>query len=253
MPSDSIMAQAMAQVAVNTGVDSVTVVYLDDGYGRPLARLTMERLNELGIDDVRELPFTATDDDLTDDADELLGDPLGTLIVIADSNQGWRMMAEIAQVVEDDPPFLVVGPAMREAPQETLVAMPAVVRDAIQGVSPTARLDDIAEPAGDYAVNAHDCVNLIALATIRGGSDSPEAIASWMPDVSAVGEQCLTFQRCIQILEDDRNINYQGLGRFIDLSQRGDPERARVEVFGFNESGLDYFEGIMSITDPDVE
>ena len=41
VPSDSLTAQAMAAVALNTGVDSYAVVYLDDQFGRPFARQTI--------------------------------------------------------------------------------------------------------------------------------------------------------------------------------------------------------------------
>ena len=42
VPSDSLTGQAMAIVALNTGVDSYAVVYLDDQFGRPFAREAIE-------------------------------------------------------------------------------------------------------------------------------------------------------------------------------------------------------------------
>ena len=44
VPSDSLTAQAMAALALNTGVESYAVVYLDDQFGRPFAQQAIGRL-----------------------------------------------------------------------------------------------------------------------------------------------------------------------------------------------------------------
>ena len=48
VPSDSLTAQAMAAAALNTGVDSYAVVYLDDQFGRPFAQQTIEPARRTG-------------------------------------------------------------------------------------------------------------------------------------------------------------------------------------------------------------
>ena len=73
VPSDSLMAQAMAVVASNTGVDTYAVVYLDDQFGRPFAQEAIRRLEGPEIEAPYEVPFPtdATPEELADLASQL--------------------------------------------------------------------------------------------------------------------------------------------------------------------------------------
>jgi hypothetical protein len=44
---------------------------------------------------------------------------------------------------------------------------------------------------------------------------------------------------CADLLADARNIDYDGPGGTVQLGASGDPERARFDLFGFNEDGVD--------------
>ena len=54
-----------------------------------------------------------------------------------------------------------------------------------------------------------------------------------MIDVSIVGTVCNSFTQCLNIVEQDRNINYQGPNS-IDFSERNDPRSGRVGTFTFD-------------------
>jgi branched-chain amino acid transport system substrate-binding protein len=255
IPSDSVIAQAMAQVVVNTGVSSATVVYLDDEYGRPLARLTIERLGALGIDEVNELPFSAQDEDLDDDVLQLVDNPTRSVVIVANSPQGWRILTAIADEFGRDPPdSIILNAPMRTPPADVDVrqVLPEEVRQVVQGVSPSATPNADDDLDGSYSANSFDCVNLIALAAVDAESDNAQDIASEMVNVSIVGQGCPTFGDCLRLLNESRNINYQHPVNNIDLSDRGDPARARVEPFRFDDRGVDVpAGGALTITDPD--
>jgi branched-chain amino acid transport system substrate-binding protein len=241
VPSDSLTGQAMAIVALNTGVDSYAVVYLDDQFGRPFARAAMSRLDGPEVTDLYERPFPpdATPEELADIATAVAERSSRTILLIADSTHGWAMLQALAAVYESDPPFIFVNDALRTPPNpEVVIDLPAEFRAAIQGVAPVVPPDERFEPAGAYATNALDCLNLIALAAVQANSDDPVEIANEMLDVSLVGTVCNSFEPCLLIVDQDRNINYQGPNS-IDFSDRHDPARGRIGTFMFDATGLD--------------
>ncbi len=241
VPSDSLTGQAMAIVALNTGVDSYAVVYLDDQFGRPMAREAMSRLDGPEVADLYERPFPsdATPEELADIATAVAERSSRTILLIADSDHGWAMLQALAAVFESDPPFIFVNDALRTPPNpEVVVDLPPEFRAEIQGVSPVVPPDVRYEPPGAYATNALDCLNLIALAAVQAGTDDPVEVADEMIDVSIVGTVCNSFELCLGIVEQDRNINYQGPNSF-DFSDRNDPRSGRVGTFLFDATGLD--------------
>ena len=247
VPSDSLSAQAMAAIALNTGVDSYAVVYLDDQFGRPFAQQTIARLAAgSDVDELSERPFPsdATPEEIAAFATELAELAPRTIVLIADSEHGWPMLQAMANVFARhwhplaDPPFVIINDAMRTPPStEVVVDLPAEFRESIQGISPVVPSGP-GEPTGPYATNALDCLNLLALATVKAESDDPEAIADEMIDASVAGTLCSSFAVCLQIAEEDRNFNYQG-PNLLDFSARGDPARGRIGTFRFDATGLD--------------
>ena len=249
VPSDSLTAQAMAAIALNTGVDSYAVVYLDDQFGRPFAQQTIARLAAgTDVDELSERPFPsdASPEEIAAFATELAELAPRTIVLIADSEHGWPMLQAMANVfaaatgtpARTDPPFVIINDAMRTPPStDVVVDLPAEFREFIQGISPVVPWGP-GEPIGPYATNALDCLNLVALATVKAESDDPEAIADEMIDASVAGTLCSSFAVCLQIAEEDRNFNYQG-SNLLDFSARGDPARGRIGTFRFDATGLD--------------
>jgi branched-chain amino acid transport system substrate-binding protein len=250
VPSDSLTAQAMAAVALNTGVDSFAVVYLDDQFGRPFAQQTIQRLEGPEVAELHQLPFPsdATPEQLAELATELAELAPRTIVLIADSQHGWPMLQALSSVFATDPPFIIINDAMRAPPSTDLVtSLPAEVRDQIQGLSPVTPPRP-SEPPGVYATNALDCLNLIALAAIEAGTDDPAAIADEMVNATVVGTLCNSVAECRRIAEENRNFNYQGANS-IDFSSRGDPARGRIGIFRFDATGLDVPLAEISITE----
>jgi hypothetical protein len=60
-----------------------------------------------------------------------------------------------------------------------------------------------------------------------------------MTEVAARGQPCRDFVTCADLVADSRNIDYDGPGGTVQLGADGDPERARFDLFGFNDEGVD--------------
>ena len=219
------------------------MTYLDDAYGRPLATATIEALQARDLALLEPVPFNADDESLTDAAVALSESDVGVVVLIGDGEQGMRMLAALSEVAglfpDDDPPDIIVNDAIRRPPSTQLVqALATSVRERVTGVSPLAIGSEPDEPAGPFATNAFDCVNLIALAAAQANSDSPELMAAQMSEASNRGNPCRSFTECNQLL-DDSNIDYEGPGGVVEIGPDGDPARARFDLFDFDEQGVD--------------
>jgi branched-chain amino acid transport system substrate-binding protein len=242
VPSDSLQMVAMARVAERTGSTSLAIGYLDDSYGRGLAEALRSAVGTRGLSVLAEIAFSGDDEQLGDEAESLLENSPSVVAILGDAGDGTRLLDAVAQASADtDPPIILVNDALRDAQsQQVIQGLPDDVREQIRGVSPLAVTPNDLALSELYAANAYDCVNLIALASIQAGSDSPDGIAVQMASVSSGGSQCRTFADCSQRLSGGLAIDYEGPSGSTELSPRtGDPTRARFEEFEFDEDGRD--------------
>lgn len=268
-PSDSLQATALAQLAGETGATGVAVAYVDDAYGAPFAEAVYAKLpsgSRRGL-----FAFPAGTAIPSPDADavvrQIVGDaaPADAVVVIGDSTSG----PAIIHAIDD------AAAAPRAANGES--AIQYVVNDAIrrpdpgaqpfgpelapriQGASPAAyppsgsflqnlvALDPTV--SGLFAVNAYDCLTLIALAAIRTESLDPHVLHDALSALTTDGRTCETFFGCEAGAADKSvNLNYDGPGRRLDLGDDGDPTRAAFDRFSFDpESGRDVSQEIIEV------
>jgi branched-chain amino acid transport system substrate-binding protein len=243
VPSDSSAAVAIAYHAKRTGVNTATVVYVDDAFGRPFARAVIEDLRRRQMEVLADIPLESGAISYADEIDLLTdAEPTGTIILIANSSDGWNFLSQLSEQMPN-PPTIVVNDALRRPPAaEMVVALPAAFRKAIAGYSPMALLAPGVQPAGPYASQAYDCVNLIALAALSVGSDDPDAIAGEIRAVADDGIACSTFADCADKIHLD--LNYQGpSGSLGPIGDDGDPTRATFQIFAFDDKGIDWGSG----------
>ncbi|HEX4980438.1 MAG TPA: ABC transporter substrate-binding protein [Ilumatobacteraceae bacterium] len=241
VPSDSLQMVAIARVAERTGSTSIAIGYLDDSYGRGLEEALMSAVDERGLSVLAEVPFSGDDEDLADEASDLLENSPSVIAILGDAGDGTRLLASVAQTTGDaDPPIIVVNDALRDAQsQQVIQGLRREVREQIKGVSPLAVTPNDRALTELYAANAYDCVNLIALASVQAGNDSPTDIAAQMAAVSTGGSQCQSFVECSEPLARGLQIDYEGPSGNTELSRSGDPSRARFEEFEFDVDGRD--------------
>jgi branched-chain amino acid transport system substrate-binding protein len=244
VPSDSLQARAIAAAAGQTGAQRVTIVYVDDSYGRPFADAVEASLANEAVAVVGRIAFAASDDDLSDEAAELSDSDTQVMVLIADGDDGTRFLEALDDTDTSGLATIVVNDALRNplAPQRIQGLDPAL-RNKIVGLAQRADSGDATapfDPPGLFAVNAYDCANLIALAAVRAGSDAPREIARQLAPASVSGSVCDTFAKCVDTISSGLQIDYNGPSGITDLLIRtGDPSRATFDRFVFDETGRD--------------
>jgi len=234
VPSDSLQMEAIVREVRDTGVESVSVAYLDDPYGRGLANAFEARVRAsavLSID--RREGFSGDQEDLSAVAGAVADSP--AIVVLGDADDGGRLLTALDAVVDHaDPPAVFVNDAVRSA-RQPIAQLSDEFRERLLAVAPQARVDAV---DGFFAANAVDCVNLIALAVVQAGSDRPEDFRDNIAGVSNSGSPCSGFAECAQRLADVPQIDYRGVSGSVDLrGVTGDLANAIFDVFGFNENG----------------
>jgi branched-chain amino acid transport system substrate-binding protein len=248
VPSDSLQARAIATAVDQTGAQRVTIVNVDDAYGRPFADAVEASLASQAAGFADRIAFTADDDDLSDEAALLARSDTQVLVLLADGDDGTRFLEALDDTDTSGLATIVVNDALRNptAPQR-IQALDPELRTKIVGFAPQADSGDIDapfDPPGLFAANAYDCVNLIALAAVRSGSDAPLDIAGQIAQVSVSGSVCDNFAQCVDTAEGGLEIDYNGPSGVTDLLVRtGDPARAVFDRFRFDELGRDVLDG----------
>ncbi|MEM1334850.1 MAG: ABC transporter substrate-binding protein [Actinomycetota bacterium] len=239
--SDTVQAVAIAETAENTGARSVSIVHVDDAFGRPYANAVEEALPDRSLRLVSTVGFS-TGDDLADLLTTVVDDGADVLVLLAAGPELASLVSVLGTVDPAAFDTVITNDAIRSAANQPIIAeLPTSLRSRLTGVAPQI-VDRRAE--GETAVfgpQVVDCVTLISLAAVQANSDAPRLIGAQMPSVSSGGRLCSSFEACATEINADRQIDYQGPTGLTELNRIGDTSRAWFERFTFDETGADEF------------
>ena len=189
------------------------------------------------------ITFTDRDDDLSDEARQLLDSGAQVAIVLAGDDDGTRFLETLGELDTSALSTVVVNDAMRKpVTPERIAGLDDDLRNKIVGLSPQAESADPDapfDPPGLFATNAYDCVNLIALAAVRADSDAPNDIAAQISSVSSSGSACRTFADCVAAIDGGLQVDYNGPSGLTEIARTGDPSRAAFDRFVYDSDGKD--------------
>ena len=123
-------------------------------------------------------------------------------------------------------------------------ALPASMLNGVNGIIEgwepdadfTARLKatDGALTVFRYAAEAYDATILAALAAVVAGDDGGASIAAALQDVSRGGIKCTSYAECLDVLQTQDDIDYDGVSGPQNWDDNGDIGPAYYGVFTFN-------------------
>jgi len=122
-----------------------------------------------------------------------------------------------------------------------------------QTTGPATTTPDDQLPAGPFALNSYDCVNLIALAAQLAGTDDPRRIAEQMGSAASGGRTCVSYPECIDLHDQGLDFNYNGRNATNTLFQFGDDgdlSRAYLMTYGvLDDTGVEREFGALAVTE----
>ena len=96
--------------------------------------------------------------------------------------------------------------------------------------------DDTASKSLAFAPESYDAVILVALAAERGGATDTQTIVDNLHAVSGAdgGETCETYADCVALLQDDKDIHYQGQAGGGPLNEDNEPSSALIGIYQYD-------------------
>ena len=248
--SDSLQAEAMAEVIEQTGETSAAITYVDDGYGRPFEKALERALRQRGIKVDAAVGFSVDNSKFSKEAVRAVKSGNGAIALIGDPDAGSRVLAALADAMGGAPRDIVVNDALRKPFSISLLAAIAPnTRARIVGVSPYVRTDDKdllasvtsqdSNASGLFATQAFDCANVFMIAAEQTGSTQADAIKTAIPGISTAGSSCASFSECRALVAQHRRIKYDGPSGRLVLGASGDVSSALFDEFDFDPSGRD--------------
>ncbi len=243
-PPDTLQGQVLADQALSDGNQSICILALQDAYGEGLANV----VETVFTDNGGEVTETIIYDPKAASFEAEVGQCAATNpdgIVLIGFDESKKILQElIKQGVgpQDTQLYLVDGNLSNTLAE----GLPDGIMEGVKGTLPGAAPSDEFQASlletdpnlvdYSYAAESYDAVVLIALAAIQAGDDSGASIAANIASVSGQndeGEICESFEACKTLLEEGKDINYEGQSGPINLDDNGDPARAAMGVYVF--------------------
>jgi len=254
-PPDTFQGAVLGQLVSNDGYTSAAVLALQDAYGEGLAKTFTAAFEGAGGTIAYSKIY---DPKAADYAAEVTGvkaaKPQALVIIGFDETK--KILQELIKqgIGPDKLPLYLCDGNMGNALAEGL---PAGTLEGAKGTIPGAKASDEFQAAllevdpelidFSYAPESYDAVNLIALAAEAGGSDAGVDIAANLQAVSSGGEKCTNFADCKALLDEGKDIDYEGQSGPTDLDANGDPSKATMGVYQFGAddkvAALDFISG----------
>lgn len=236
-PSDTFQGAVLGQLMASEGAENAVIINMDDAYGNGLAKYAAAAFT--GSSTVITYDPAATEfasevgqaKAANPDAIALVGFAETTAVVTELIKQGIGPDNVKMYLVDGN----LSGSAFAELPSDVMVGVKGTLPGAYAPDAFQARLLEIDPELTDfsYAAESYDTVTLIALAAEAGGATDGDTIAANLQDVSAGGEKCGNFADCKALLDDGKDIDYDGVSGPIEFDANGEVTQATMGVYEY--------------------
>lgn len=243
-PPNTLQGQVLADQALADGNQSICIMALQDAYGEGLADVVDQVFTENGGEVTEKIIYDPKAASFEAEVGQCAATNSDAIVLIGFDESKKILQEMIKQGVgpQDTQLYLVDGNLSNTLAE----GLPAGIMEGVKGTTPGAAPSDEFRASlletdpnlvdFSYAAESYDAVILIALAAQQAGDDSGASIAANIASVSGQndeGESCNTFEACKALLEDGKDINYEGQSGPINLDDNGDPARAAMGVYVF--------------------
>lgn len=241
-PSDVLQGRVLAELMIEEGVTNAVFMAIQDPYGEGLLKYSSEPFADQGGEVLDSFTYDPQAGNYDAEADKVVSANPEALVLI-----GFEESAKILQALfekgftaDQHHIYLVdgnVGNALGEQ-------LPAGSLEGAKGTLPGAeatqefkdRLLEIDPSLQDYsyAGESYDAVTVTALAAVAAGSDDAAQIAAHINGVTRDGEKCTDFASCKALLDEGKDIDYDGISGPLTFSEAGEPSEASLGIYSYD-------------------
>jgi ABC-type branched-subunit amino acid transport system substrate-binding protein len=240
-PSDLFQGAVLAQLMLDEGFDTIGIMALDDAYGTGLADALENRFTEAGGSVSDKIVYNPQAAEFSAEVSQMAaGNPQA--IALIGFEESVKIVQEMIKqgVGPDNVPLYLVdgnlsGTAFAELPEGIMVGVKGTLPGAAAPEDFQAKLLAVNPDLTDYsyAAESYDTVNLLALAMEVAQSCDGAAVAAALQNVSRDGEKCSDFATCKALLDEGKDIDYDGISGPVEFADNGDPSVATMGVYEY--------------------
>lgn len=256
-PSDSLQGPALADVITGDGHSRIGLIVRNDSYGVGFGDALKKALRANGATLVPGDAIAYDPKGTAFDADvkKLVDARPDAIVLVSFPDTGSLVIKSLIQQNTGPsavPLYVTDGLQSNDLYKKIDPANPAVV-SGIKGTAPAAAPTGGAPgfpsafaafaPSVDtiFSAHAYDCMIVLALAAKAAGSDDPAKIRAEMVNVTKGGEKCSTYADCARLLDQGRDIDYDGASGKLDFARKqgggGEPSAGTYDVWRFGPDG----------------
>ena len=239
-PPDVLQGRVLGDLILADGNSTVGILALQDSYGTGLAKQARTAIEGGGGQIVEEVVYDPKAASFATEVGKIkAADPEAIAVIAFDETT--KIIPELVKQgigPNTKKIYFVDGNLAdysKDFPKGTLEGVKGTLPGVVAGDEFKARLAEVDPKLTEwaYAPESYDATVLVALAATAAGDDSGASIASKMQEVSEGGEKCTSYADCVALLEDDKDIDYDGVSGPVEFNEKGDPSKATVGIYQY--------------------
>jgi len=244
-PSDVLQGEVLGNLIAEDGNATLGMIVLNDSYGTGLAQFTKDSFEAAGGEVVAEALFNEGDSSFDAQISEVTAANPDAIAVITFDQAKIITPALVGSGYPGDQLYFVDGnlsdysadfaPGLVAGSKGTLPGLDVSTlgdfTDELLAVDPN--LADYS-----YAAESYDAVVLLSLAAYAANSTDGVEMAKYLRQVSGGsgdGEKVSTYEEGVALLDEGKQIDYDGPSGPITFDEHGDPTEATIGIYEYND------------------
>lgn len=243
-PSDYLQGEILANLIIEDGFDNVAIMGRQDFYGEGLSERTRDVLEEKGATVGEFILYNKDATTFTAEINKIAAAKPKAIVLVSFAETTTIIPQLTAKGLgPQDVQIYFVDGNLSNYPDEDFdltgvkgtapaSATPDKAFEALLKKTPPMKKND----ALTYGPESYDAVIISALAAIAAGDDSGEAIGGKIVEVTREGEKCTTFADCKALLEDGKDIDYDGKSGPADMTDSGSLSKGSYGLYEYGKN-----------------
>jgi len=244
-PSDVLQGEVLGNLIAEDGNATLGMIVLNDSYGTGLAQFTKDSFEAAGGEVVAEALFNEGDSSFDAQISEVTAANPDAIALITFDQAKIITPALVGSGYPGDQLYFVDGnlsdysadfaPGLVAGSKGTLPGLDVSTlgdfTDELLAVDPN--LADYS-----YAAESYDAVVLLSLAAYAANSTDGVEMAKYLRQVSGGsgdGEKVSTYEEGVALLDEGKQIDYDGPSGPITFDEHGDPTEATIGIYEYND------------------
>lgn len=240
-PSDTLQGEVLGNTIANDGNQTLGIIYLNDAYGSGLNNFVSQAFEAAGGKVVADEAFNEGDSNFASQIATVVAAKPDAVALITFDQAKTIAPAIVAAGVAGKQLYFVDG-NVADYSKDFPAGLIAGAKGTVPGLDTstlgnfTTRLlsEDSTLTDFSYAAESYDAVVLISLAAYAANSTDGATIAKYLRQVSGGtgnGTKVTNFKDGAALLEQGKQIDYDGYSGPVTFDEHGDPTQATIGIF----------------------